>query len=102
MTELTVAREYLEDLGEQDDEGYYEYEYRYWIYRFSLDGRNYRARIYTHSPEEADVLGTDGTRHAQYEEDLRMIAAFLRREAGVRTILTVGASGAFEPTLQFN
>ena len=99
MTEPLVTKEYCEDLGERDDEGYYDYAYRYWVYSFSLDGRNYRARIYTDTPGEADVMGTDETRHRQYEEDLRVIGTYLRGEAGIRTILTLGASGGFEPAL---
>jgi hypothetical protein len=97
-----VKKEYHEDLGEQDDEGYYDYEYRYWVYLFDLEGRNYRARIYTHSPREADIMGLDGTRHPQYEEDLRVMGDYLRDEAGIRTILTLrGRRGGFEPTLVF-
>jgi hypothetical protein len=65
--------------------------------RFDLDGRHYRARIYTDTPDEADVMGTDGTRHPQHEEDLRVIDAYLRNEVGVRTVLTLGGSGGFEP-----
>lgn len=97
-----VKKEYREDLGEQDDEGYYDYEYRYWVYSFDLDGRNYRARIYTDLPKEADVMGLDGTRHPEHEEDLRVIGAYLRDEAGIRTILTLGGrSGGFQPTLSY-
>jgi hypothetical protein len=101
VTEPIVSKEYFEDLGEQDDQGLYDFEYRYWVYRFELDGRTYRARIYTDTPDEADVLGLDGTRHPEYDEDLRTIGAYLRREAGVRTILTLGPSGGFEPALRF-
>ena len=97
-----VTKEYRKDLGEQDDQGYYDYAYRYWAYFFDLDGRNYTARIYTDTPEEANVMGADGTRHPQYEDDLRAIGTYLHREAAVSTILTLGRSGAFEPTLEFD
>jgi len=99
VADSVVTREYVEDLGEQDAEGFYDYAYRFWLYRFDLDGRRYRARIYTDDPEEANVMDTDGTRHPEYDADLRAIAEYLRREAGVRTILTLGASGGFEPAL---
>lgn len=97
MAELAVTKEYFEDLGERDDEGYYDFAYRYWVYSFDLDGRHYRARIYTDTPDEADVMGTDGTRHPEQEDDLRVIRAYLRDEVGVRTMLTLGRSGGFEP-----
>jgi hypothetical protein len=97
VAEPVVTKEYFEDLGEQDDEGYYDYAYRYWVYSFDLDGRHYRARIYTDTPDEADVMGTDGTRHPEHEDDLRVISAYLRSEVGVRTVLTLGGSGGFEP-----
>ena len=45
----------------------------------------------------------DGTRHPEYEDDLGAIAEYLHREAGVKTILTLGGpSGGFQPTLTFN
>jgi hypothetical protein len=81
-----VKKEYREDLGEQDADGYYDYEYRYWVYWFDLDGRNYRARVYTDTPKQADIDGMDGTRHPQYDEDLRVIGAYLRDEAGIRKV----------------
>ena len=96
-----MTKEYCEDLGERDSEGYYDYAYCYWVYWFDLDGRNYRARIYTDTPEEADVMEMDATRHSQWADDLRVIGEYLRGDAGVRTILTLGSSGGFEPTLKF-
>jgi len=102
VANLHVSKEYREDLGEQDDEGYRDFEYRYWWYAFEVDGRNYVARIYTDTPEEADVMEADGTRHPEYADDLQTIAAYLRREAAVRTLLTIGANGDFEPTLRLD
>ena len=90
MAAPIVTKEYREELGEQDDEGYYVYQYRQWVYRFDLDGRNYGASVYTDQPRVAVVMGEDGTRHPQYEEDLRVIGENLRDEAGIRTILTYG------------
>jgi hypothetical protein len=86
----TVKKEYREDLGERDADGYYDYEYRYWAYSFNLDGRNYGATVYTHTPKEAYVNGMDGTRHPEHEDDLRIVGAYLRDEAGIRTIRTLG------------
>src|SRR4051794_4365539 len=97
-----VTKEYREDLGEQDDQGYYDDAFRYWAYFFDLDGRNDTAGIYTDTPEKANVMGAGGTRHPQYEDDLRAIGTYLYREAAVSTILTLDRSGAFEPTLEFD
>jgi hypothetical protein len=47
-------------------------------------------------------MGADGTHHPQYEDDLRAIGTYLHREAAVSTILTLGRSGTFEPTLEFD
>jgi hypothetical protein len=96
-----VKREYYEDLGTKDDEGYYDYAYRYWIYWFDIDGRNYRARVYVDSQEETDVMDVDGSRPREFDDDLRVIAEYMRREIGVKTVLTLGPSGGFEPTMTF-
>jgi hypothetical protein len=101
VVEPVVTKEYCEDLGTKDRDGYYDYAYRYWVYWFDVDGRKYRARVYTDSPEEADVMDIDGSRPRQYDDDLRTIAEYMRREAGVKTILALGASGGFEPIIRF-
>jgi hypothetical protein len=44
-------------------------------------------------------MDVDGTRHPEDNDDLQTIAAYLQREADVGTILTIGPSGSFEPTL---
>jgi hypothetical protein len=62
MADLIVSKEYREDLGERDEHGYYDVEYRYWWYTIEIDGRKYEARIYTDTPEEADVPGTPSRR----------------------------------------
>ena len=67
---------------------------RYWGYAFEIDGRNYGARIWDDTPDEADVLDEDGTRHAEYDDDLRAIGEYLNREAHVRTILTLGGGAS--------
>ena len=99
MADLIVSKEYREDLGERDEHGYYDFEYRYWWYTIEIDRRNYVARIYTDTPAEASVMDVDGTRHPEYNDDLQTIAAYLQRQADVGTILTIGPSGSFEPTL---
>ena len=99
MAKPVVTKEYVEDLGERDEDGVYDYAYRYWNYHIDLDGRTYRARIYLDEPDEANVMHVDGRRRAEYDDDLRTIGAYLHREAGVRTVLTLAASGGFEPVL---
>jgi hypothetical protein len=100
--EPVVTKQYFEDLGTLGDDGYYDFAYRYWVYWFDVDGRHYRARVYTDSPEETDVMDTDGSRPREYAQDLRVIADYMHREAGVRTVLTLEGSGGFEPTITFD
>jgi hypothetical protein len=38
---FVVSKEYLEDLGERDDDGYYDYAYSYWAYSFDFGDREY-------------------------------------------------------------
>jgi hypothetical protein len=101
MTGPVVTKEYREDLGTKDADGLYDYEYRYWIYWFELDGRRYRARIYTNSADEADVMHLDGGRRSEYEDDLRTIGEYLHQEAGVQSISIIGPSGGFETLIRF-
>jgi hypothetical protein len=100
MARPVVTKEYREDLGTKDADGFYEYEYRYWVYWFDLDGRRYRARIYTDTADDADVMELDGGRRTDFEDDVRTIGEYLRQEAGVRTISTLGPSGGFEPLIR--
>ena len=99
MDEPVVTREYREDLGEQDADGFYDYAYRYWNYWFDFGDRHYRARIYVDSQDEANVMQVDGPKDERYADDLQTIAAHLRGTAGVRTILTLSPLGGFEPEL---
>jgi len=101
VSDPIVSKEYREDLGERDADGFYDYEYRYWNYWFDFGDRRYRARIYTDSDDEASVMEMDGGRHERYEDDIRTIAAHLRSDPGVRGILTLGPSGGFETKLSF-
>jgi hypothetical protein len=64
-------------------------------------GRRYRARLYTDARDEANVMYLNGARPAEYEEDLVSIAEYLRQDAGVQTIPTLGAGGGFEPVVSF-
>jgi hypothetical protein len=96
-----VLTEYQEDLGEKAADGSYGYEYRYWVYWIDLDGRRYRARIYTDTAHDADVMHLDGPHPPEYEDDLRTIGDYLRQDAGVQTISTLGPSGEYEPVIRF-
>ena len=101
MAEPLVTKEYFEDLGTKDSDGYYDYAYRYWVYWFDLDGRKYRARVYTDSPEEADVMDIDSSRPRQFDADVQVIAEYMHRVAGVKIILALGPGGGFEPFITF-
>ena len=101
MVEPVVTKEYREDLGTKNAQGLYDFAYRYWVYWFDLDGRRYRARIYTDTADAADVMYLSGSRPSEYEADLQTVAEYLRRDASVRTISTIGRSGTFEPLITF-
>ena len=75
MPEPIVTKEYREDLVGED--GDFDEEYRYWDYSFDLDGRHYRARIYTDRPVSRCHRPR---RHqaSEHEEDLRIIGTYLR------------------------
>jgi hypothetical protein len=97
---LRVTRTYVYEKATPENP--IEGDVRYWAYAFEIDGRNYGARIWDDTPDEADVLDADGTRHAEYDDDLRAIGEYLNRKAHVRTILTLGGRvGGFRPTLTF-
>jgi hypothetical protein len=97
-----VSKEYFEDLGTRDQDGYYDYAYRYWVYEFDLDGRRYGAKVYTDEPEAAYVMDLDSSRPRQYDADLRVIAEYMRDDANVTTIMGLGGpSGGFTPVMTF-
>lgn len=95
-----VTKEYREDLGTKDADGFCDYAYRNWVYWFDLDGRRYRARIYTDTANDAGLMSLEG-RRPEFEDDLRTIGEYLHQVAGVRTISTLGPSGGFEPVIWF-
>jgi hypothetical protein len=101
MAEPLVTKEYREDLGTKDADGFYDYAYCYWEYTFAFGGRRYRARIYADSPEDACVIYLDGGRPAEYDDDLEKIGECLRQD-GIRTISAVGPTGGFEPVISFD
>jgi len=96
-----LTKEYVEDLGTIDRHGYYDYAYRYWDYVFDLDGRRYGARIYTDEPEATYVTDFESSRPRQYDDDLRVIAEYMRGDANVTTVKALGASGGYEPVITF-
>jgi hypothetical protein len=96
-----VTKEYFEDLGTKDRDGFYDYAYRYWDYVFDLGGRKYCARIYTDEPEATYVMDLDSSRPREYDDDLRVIGEYMRGEANVATILALGSSGGYEAVITF-
>jgi hypothetical protein len=82
--EPKVTKEYKEDVGERDAEGFYDYVYRYWEYIFDFGDRLYRARIYTDEPEAAMVTALGSTEmrwsEAATNPDLRAIADHLKAD----------------------
>jgi hypothetical protein len=100
VAEFSVTKEYREDLGEQDSEGYYDYAYRYWAIRFDFGDRSYGARIYRDSQDEADITGPLRTANEQSQRDLEAMARYLVEVEGVKTVLTLSdPSGKRPPNL---
>ncbi len=94
---FSVRKEYCEELGEQDEEGCYDYAYRYFAYELDLGDRRYWARVYTDTPEEASVGGPLRKAEARSRDDLEAIARYLKAHEGVTVVKSQGPSGAYEP-----
>jgi hypothetical protein len=94
---FTVRKEYLEDLGEQDEQGYYDYAYRYFAYWFDFGERQYWAKVYTDTPDEAGVGGPLRHTDSQSRDDLQAIARYLKAHEGIRVVTSVGPGGGYEP-----
>jgi hypothetical protein len=88
VSDFEVTKEYREDLGEQDAEGYYDFEYRYWVISFDFRDRTYKARIYTDRPREASIHGPLRTNDEKSQRDLEAMARYLVEVEGVRKVLT--------------
>ncbi len=46
-------------------------------------------------------MDIDGSRPRQFQEDVEVIAEYMHRVAGVKTILVLGPGGGFEPIIKF-
>lgn len=92
-TSFVVSKEYLEDLGERDDDGYYDYAYCYWAYSSDFGDREYWARVYTDTPKEAGVGGPLGRVGPGSRADVEEIARYLRANEGVEVVKILGPSG---------
>ena len=46
-------------------------------------------------------MDIDGSRLRQFQEDVEVIAEYMHRVAGVKTILVLGPGGGFEPIIKF-
>lgn len=56
MGKITWTKKYEEDLGTKDEKGWYDYEYRYYTYWFTLpDNQKIRARSYTYQLEHCSI-----------------------------------------------
>lgn len=98
---ITWTKQYAEDLGEQDEAGFFDYAYCYFSYSFCLpDGARLQARQYTHtrdecalytgayySPQEASAKAP---RRATY---LAAILGFLRATQGITKFSYLSSEG---------
>jgi len=89
VSDFEVTKEYREDLGEKDAEGYYDYAYRYWVISFDFGDRTYAGRIYTDRRDEASITGPFRTAEKRSQRDLEAMARYLVEVEGVRQVLTL-------------
>src|SRR5215204_6916292 len=61
-------------------------QYEYWIYEFTLEGREYQVRRYTDQPDVATILSNIRNADQQALADAAEIARHLIENEGVRTI----------------
>jgi hypothetical protein len=94
VPDFQVAKEYREEFGEQDDDGYYDFVYRYFWFDIVVGGRKYSAKIYTDEPDVVCVMGLKGQ---PSERELRLMARHFIDAEGVTTVMVIGPSGEFEP-----
>ena len=89
MADFEVTKEYREDLGEQDAEEYYDYEYRYWDITFDFGDRQYTGRIYADTPDKASIRGPLRTANERSLRDVEAMARHLVQVEGVSKVLTI-------------
>jgi len=88
MQEIRWAKAYNEELGTKDEDGYYDYAYCYYTYRFCLpDKSEVMARRYTDTPEKCAVFMPITTaseaRLEQLQNWICCISKFLLEHEGV-------------------
>jgi hypothetical protein len=98
VADFKVTKEYCEDLGEKDADGYYDYEYRYWDITFDFGDRSYFARIYTDRTDEASVSGPLRTADEKSRGDLEAMARYLVEVEAVKRVLTLSDPSGKLPT----
>jgi hypothetical protein len=90
VAEPRVAKEYKEELGERDADGFYDYAYRWCEYSFDFGTAHYRARVYDDEPHVAAVMELEGrSEDPPRDEVLRVVAAHLAAD-GVRELHMLG------------
>jgi hypothetical protein len=94
---MEVDKERFENAGEQDENGYYDYYYAGWIYRFRFGKQVLIARQYEDTPEEASFQGRQRKRRAGWSTRLfyavpyddpafRQAVDHLRRHEGITRV----------------
>ncbi len=101
MEIIKWSKEYHEDIGEEDENGYFMYEYRYFIYHFYLpDKRLVRARQYTDTITECSFYFYSADNQWIKKPDdkllkyLPCIVGFMTRKQGVKKLLYFNGSYA--------
>lgn len=99
MKTIQWSKEYHEDIGEEDENGSFDYVYRYFIYRFYLpDNTIITVRRYTDGIDECAFYfsGADGLLRKQIDEGLLeylpCVVNFMSKNEGVIKLLYFNGS----------
>lgn len=94
MEKIIWTKEYQEDLGTEDEKGWYDYAYRYYIYWFTLPNKQkIEVRRYTDTPDECsiflpseDSVGKKSIEKSPSKNYIFGIIHFLLKKEGLKTI----------------
>ena len=101
-TAIRWGKKYYEELGEKDQEGFYEYAYRYYVYLFYLPGGN-RVRIkrYMDEPNECSLFFMNyfhrlvNDEFIESQDGISAVIAFMRATQAVNQLYYF--NGSYKP-----
>ncbi len=93
-----VSKEYVEERGERDADGLYDWAYRYNALTFDFGDRRYSGRIYRDTPNQAHIDGPLRRTDVRSRQDLDAIERYLlQEEDGLTVVLVPSLTGGYEP-----